>query len=780
MLKSYITIAWRSLRRHLGYTAINLVGFSLGIASFLLVTFYVMQEYSFDRYHPDGDRLYRVVGLGGMESSLKNVGMPGNPLEELRTSYSEVDVATEVRPCQTDRMMVDGNWFLNLDMRCTDSKVFDMFGFELLQGNPTTVLERPHTAVITQSLARRVFGNRDPVGQSLPIDFFGSPASFEITGLMGDVPANTHFRTDLFLSQVSLLSTEVCLDCGGAEVYARLNPGADPAVVSSRLAASITEQYSYLDNVALEPVSAIHFSEYGAERGGDQRYVYLLLVIGVVVLLLACANYMNLATARAIGRAREVGLRKVVGARRQQIVRQFLIEALLIAVLALPMAAILLVLVLPSFNRLAETDISLLTQLDGRLVIVLIGILLTVGILAGSYPALFLSRYSPVSIFQKRIALSGARLRKGLVVFQFAVSIALLAGTLIISDQLNFIQQRNLGFDRDQVVVVPLVGDDVMAKYVPIREAFTRTAGVREATAGTGVPGQRRFGWMRFFLKPFEGDDATVFLVRPLIDKHMLATFDIPLIAGRNITGVDELKETLINTAAVEAMRWESPEAAIGQTITGNHRVVGVIADMHYESLHQEIMPLMMGTVGGNNMPGYIAVKLGGGEIETALDGLKHTWEDMGIEMPFEYTFLDEEIAKMYEQEQRAESVFGLFTGLAILIACMGLFGLVAFAAAQRTREFGIRRVLGATWAHIARALTGDFLVLIGVAALIAVPVAYMAAERWLEAFAFRITVAPAPFIVAGVCALLIALVTMSLQVMRSTAADPVESLRHE
>ncbi len=786
MLQSYFTIAWRSLRRQAGYAAINLFGLALGIACFLLAVLFIRHEYSFDTYHPDAERLYRLVALSGFGEKQWWDGTSGDPLPELDASSSDVDKVTRIRRCGTDRIEHDRTWYLDISMKCAESSLFDVLGFELLRGDPGQVLDRPHTAVVTASFAERLFGDQDPIGRTLPIQVFDTLAAVEITGVMADIPKNTHFTADLFLSRESLIGTPLCLDCGGESIYARMQPGANLEALSARILTLIrdTQGKSHVEDIDFEPITAIHFSSMFAERQGDSRYVWLLSAIALIVLLIACANYMNLATARAMNRRREVGLRKVVGAHRTQLMRQFLVEALLLAALALPVAMLFLFAALPTFNTLAETDVRFVAQADLQLLGIVSAIVLLVGLFAGSYPALFLSRFSQIAVLHGSMAAgaSGARLRKVLVVAQFTATIAMFAGTFIVREQLAYVREKNLGFDADQVVLVSLTDRALMEQYEVYREQIAGVAGVRSATAGTGVPGMPWFGGNRLAIHPFGKDQAPVTLRLAMIDDAMLETMNISLLAGRNIPDTEPVfmnMDVIVNMATVRAMQWASAEDAIGKPIDTNMHVVGVIPDIHFASLHQAFEPLLLQPI--HQKQAYtIAAKLEGGSIEQTIEGMERVWEATGTTMPFEYRFLDEEINALYAQEQRAARIFSLFSFLAVMIACMGLLGLAAFAAAQRTKEIGIRRVLGATGAHIVRLLTTDYVKLILIAAVLAVPLAYYAAERWLEAFAFHIDIAPGPFLAAGIVALLVALFTTGLQAYRATRTDPVESLRHE
>jgi len=784
MFKHHLTIAWRTVRRHKGYAFINIVGLAVGIACFLLVVLYVQHELSFDTYHERDDRLYRLVTYSGFGEKQWTDYISGDPIPEMRASYTDVEDATKYMRCGADRIKLDQEIFQDIKMMCAESNLFNLFSFDLVQGDAATVLDRPNTAVITRSLARRLFGQADPVGQHLPIQFDRDQAPlFEITGLMEDVPANTHFTFDLALSYVSLESTNRCLTCG-QPMYALLAEGADPEAVAGRILSYIRDVQGkeYVEDLRLEPLAAVHFSDIHAERQGDVRYVYLLSAIALVLLLIACANYMNLATARAARRTREVGVRKVLGAHRGQLVRQFFFETLLLTLLALPLALGLLVAALPFFNALADAAVTPAWGRNGLLYLAIFGIVAVVGLLAGSYPALFLSAFRPVAVLRGRLGggFTGAWLRKGLVVFQFAASIILIGVTLVVLRQLDFMQHKKLGFDAEQVLLLTVTDPVLIQEPERVKQEFLRHAAVTQATAGWGLPGERGFAGVGYIHRPQGEDGPAIRFNHPVIDADFLETLQIPLIAGRNVAAQvpERGAEALINETGLKAMGWTSPEEALGQEI-GSELIVGVVKDFHIESLHQAINPLLMRQNQYGNT-GRVALRIAGGDVEGTLADLEAIWTSLGTDMPFEFSFLTDTLDQLYEQEQRAAQVFGLFAGLAMLIACLGLFGLAAFTAQQRTKEIGIRKVLGATVQHILVLLSRDFVRLVLVAFVVAVPVIYVAMQRWLEAFAYRIEISWEQFLMAGSLALVIAFLTVGFQAIKAALTDPVDSLRYE
>ncbi|MEM1094476.1 MAG: ABC transporter permease [Bacteroidota bacterium] len=782
MLRNYLTIALRNLRRDLRYTFINLLGLALGVACVLLAVLYVQHEYSFDQYHEKGDRLYRITSYGGFNEKQWNGFLSGDPFEEMRTSYSEVDEVARAMRCGTDRVRLGEALHRDLRMQCTESSIFSMFTLPFVQGDPNTALDQPNTAVITVSTAARFFGDADPVGQTIPVLFAynaETPRDFTVTGVMEDLPTNTHLSFDLLLSYESLRTTPRCLTCGQA-VYTTLNPGGDTEAVGDRILAHIrdVDGKDYVEDVALMPVAELHFSGL-VMNGGNIQYLYILGLIALAVLLIACANYMNLATAQFGQRLREIGVRKVLGAARRQLIGQFLIESLLLTLLALPMALLLLVVALPMFNTLAETEVAIRWSENALLFGSLGTLVVVVGLVAGSYPALFLSGFQPVAVLKGRLSLGQGALylRRALVVFQFSAALVLIAFTLVVLGQLRYMQDAELGFDTDQIVTVTL--NDRALSMAPdrVRQAFAQLAAVEHTTAGSSFPGNLRgYGYSH----QLEGSDAKVTFKMARIDDGLLDAFDIPLLAGRNIS--PDLKprsmEGLVNEATMRAMGWASAEDALDKEI-GYVRVVGVVPDFNFISLHQDIEPLVM-EQNQFGQAGAVAVKLRGGEIREGLDQLEAAWAELGTTEPFEYAFLDDTIQQQYEQEERTARIIGAFAGLTILIACLGLFGLAAFTVQRRTKEIGVRKVLGASVPSILALLFRSTALLLAVALVVTIPVVYVLAERWLEAFAFRIAVGPTVFVLAGAVVLVLALVATGTQATRAALANPVESLRHE
>ena len=796
MLRSYLTIAIRNLRRHSGYAFINILGLSVGVACCLLAFLYIRYEYSFDAYHKKGDRVYRLISYTGFGEKHWQAFVSGEIAAAMRNTYTDVEDASRVIRSSIKTIVFQDEVHSDIRTIFTESSLFNILSLALIRGDATAVLDRPQTAVITNSLARSLFQDRDPVGQFIPLRLAGRNLEFEITGVTRDIPVNSYLRFDLLLSWESLRNTGSCLDCGQM-VYVLLKPGRDPNVVAEQALSFIqnTRRKTDVDveDLRLERLDHIHFSH--IDGRGDIRYVYLLTSIATLVLLIACINYMNLATARSISRVKEVGVRKAVGACPFEIIRQFLAETLVLCVLALPAILVLLSTAIPYFNTLADSRLHLDLGASLDLFGALVAVLVLVALVAGSYPAFFLSRFRPTEMLMGRLPgkLSSLGLRRALIVFQFAASVVLIVATAVIFNQLSYMQNKNLGFDAEQVITLEITDPDLSQHPQRILDSFRRQSGVLSVSALQGAPGEDLFSGATFASRPFGGDQPTVQFVTTPIDTAFLSTFKIPLLEGRNVSHVttpvslDEegLKaigesptEVLINEAGVKAMRWDGPEAALEKQVS-IWRVVGVVADFNFQSLHREVQPLFL-TQNRFGMSTTIAIRLAPGDVPGTISKLRMIWKNSDTVMPFEFRFLTEELDELYASEQRTAKIFGSFAGLAIFVSCLGLLGLAAFAAAQRTKEIGIRKVHGATSANIVALLTSEFVGLVIIAVVVAIPIAYILTRSWLQDFAFRIQLGFGPFLLAGLITMMIAVVTTGLQAMRAASVDPVSSLRWE
>jgi putative ABC transport system permease protein len=802
MLRNYLLVALRLIRRQRGYSVINILGLAVGLACCLLIALFVRDELAYDRFHEHANRIYRVVLEGSTPNTPPdNFAVTGRPVgPALLATYPEVEAAVRIAPYNPS-VRQRGEYFFDDDVFYAEPSFFEVFTFPLVEGDAATALRDPYTAVVTESTALRYFPGRSAVGETLVLD---DSIHVAVTGIARDAPAASHFSFDILLSFATYdaLTPEPPQPqwlVFGMYTYVLLRPGVDAGAFTARIenhvqeaVAEVLAQISLTLRLGLEPLTGIYLhSQHSYQIGptSSAATVYAFLAIALFVLLIACVNYMNLATARSMQRAREVGVRKSVGASRGLLVRQFLGESVLMAMLALVVALVLVALALPFFNAVAGKELSFWTILSPEFLLALVAAALAVGLLAGSYPALVLSGFVPALVLKGELTTSrhGARLRQGLVVFQFAVSVALIVGTVAVIQQLNYVRAQDLGFDREHLVVLTaqgVPGVQMAQRYETAKERILQHPGVLSAAASSSSPGNQPVPrWLH--AEGLEEDDSR--RVRLLsIDHDFVETYGLDVIAGRPFSRDFETdpQAALINESAVAAFGWGSPEEALGKWVDfggsmGLQRpVVGVVRDYHHLSLHERVEP--MAIVITPSSFNRFTLRLDGRQLPAAIEHMQATWAEIFPGFPFEYAFVDETFDTQYQAEARLSRVIGAFAALAILVACLGLFGLAAFTAQQRRREIGVRKVLGASTGHLVTLLSKDFLVLVAVAFVIGAPLAYFGMNRWLEGFAYRVTLGPELFLAAGLIALIIAGITVSGQALRAAMADPVKAIRAE
>ncbi|MEM1093623.1 MAG: ABC transporter permease [Bacteroidota bacterium] len=781
MIRSYLTTALRSLTRHKGYTAVHVLGLTIGLAAALLVGLYIQHSTSFDRFHEHHDRIYRVLLHADLfpEHPWQR-SMPDDLRAIMRNQDAQVEDVVRFHHSDADQVAAQERTAEGIVVRYTDSNLFEVFSFELLIGNPKTVLDAPRTAVLTRSVARRLFGENNPVGETISVPSSEGAGVYEVTGVMADMPRNSHLVVDLLLSGATL-------GVGGSvpkwthEPYLLLRPNADPEAVATRILTYVreVEEKEYMDFARLEPIKDAYFSDAPAARQGDIRYVYLLFGIGVLVLLMACANYINLSTARAAQRLREVGVRKALGASTGQLMRQYLAETVLLTCLVLPMAFLLLMVVMPHFNTYAQVELTPGDVLKGAFIWMAVAVVLFTGLASGVYPALVLAKQNASATLRGgKTGRQKGRLRKTLVVFQFASSIVLMAATLVVVAQLRHMNDRPLGFTPQHVMVIPIEDEMLRAQPEPLMQAIREVATVEHVASALGLPGQQRFVavMMGILLDPADEDHFVV--PHPPVDSTFLSVMGIPLLAGRSFdTHSAERSEIIVNESAVSILGWNSPEDALGKMLMGDLEVVGVAADFNYQSLHKAVRPLAM-------QPGrsawQLAVRFQPGTEAQTRAAIASLWPRFEHTEPFEPTLLEDDLANLYGSETRTAAVLTAFAALAIFIACLGLIGLTAYTAEQRRKEIGIRKVLGARISQIVTLLTRDVGALLLVAALCAAPLVFGFMPMWLEQFAYRIDLGA--HVLALACGLvgLIILLPITYQAVRAAAQNPANSLRSE
>jgi len=816
MFNKSFTVAVRNLWRNKVISVIHVLGLALGIATCLLIVLFIRHEWSYDRYNVHADRIVRVTFGGHMNGhEIKEANVMPPVAATMKKDFPEVLEATRLRAVGVHRISYGTKNFREDDLAFVDSNFFRVFTLPLIKGDANTALVQPFTIVITRALATKYFGTGNPIGKVL--DFTDDHHSLTVTGVIEGVPETSHFHFDCFASMASLPEASApSWMSSNFYTYLLLPGGYDLKKLQAKLPGMV-EKYIGPQLQKGMGVSLAQFRANGNEIGftlqaltdihlhsdltgdlsapGDIRYVYILGAVAIFMILIACINFMNLSTAGATKRAKEVGIRKVLGSLRGQLVGQFLIESLLLTAAAMVIALVLVGLSLPAFSRLAGHDLSLGWDALPSMLPVLLLFTLGTGLLAGAYPAFFLSAFRPVMVLKGlfKAGRGNVGLRSSLVVFQFFISISLIIGTAVVYRQLSYIQHKKLGYDRDQVLIVQdmwaLGGAQSFFRQELARDP--RVSGVAESGY---LPAGYSYG-NNFLVYADNHSDKYANTLRYQVDEQYIPTMGMEIKAGRNFSKAFGADSTaiIINETAAQNFGWATGPGgrtdmseAIGHTITEPNRdrpattyhVIGVVKDFHFRSLREMITPLVM-TLGGTEGSSLI-VRIKTKEVAGLLANLQKRWTDQKATVPFSYSFLDDRFQETYKAEQNIGRILGIFAGLTIFVACLGLFGLATFTAEQRTREIGIRKVLGANTASVVALLSKDFLRLVILAFGIAAPLAWWMMNRWLQDFAYRVTVGWWIFVLAAALALLITLATVSFRATRAARANPINSLRSE
>jgi len=786
MFRNYLKIALRNIRKHKGYSFINIAGLAIGIAACLLLFLWVRDELSYDRYHDKADRIYRVISQYEAEGKTRRFGWTSAPVgPALVNEFPEIEKA--VRFARNGFVVSYQNKRFVEQVYFTDPEVFDVFSFPLVKGNPKNALKEPYSIVISEEMSRKYFGDEDPLGKIITL---GEQRDYRITGIFKDIPQNSHFRFR-FLGLFSDYASSHFDQWGISNywTYILVSENFSPDEFEEKIPPFVEKhrgkdsRYVYKTSYPLQALTRIHlYSNLRGEIGPNSSMgiIYIFSAIAVFILLIACLNYINLSTARYAIRAKEVGLRKVIGATRPQLIKQFLGETFLFSFIALPLSVMLAELFLPLFNSLSGKKLAVHYFDNIFLVPVLAFIILFVGFASGIFPAFFISTLKPVSALRGMFKASskGSALRKTLIVGQFAISILFLVSTFIVFSQLNYMRNRNLGLDKEHVVTLPIYDKDVLGKLETIKNEFLQSSSVLNVSVSNFFPGKATMYQNYRYEGMSESENP---MIRWLVVDHaFIETFGIELVAGRNFSKrfpSDIDHAYILNESAVKEIGWESP---VGKEleIMNKGPVIGVVKDFHFRPLHQKIEPAALYIY--PKLFQYISVRISPTDFSRSLDFLKAKWQALVPGQTFQYSFLDEDFDNLYKAEMRLGKIFTVVTFLAIFIACLGLFGLAAFEALQRTKEMGIRKVLGASAAGIVLLLSKEFTKWVLLANIIAWPVAYYAMNRWLQNFAYRINIGPLIFIQSAVLALLVALLTVSYQAMKVSLANPVDTLRYE
>lgn len=791
MLRNYLKIAVRNLLKHKTYSFINLAGLAIGIACCVLMLLFIYEEFSYERFHVNAQRIYRVGNEGQFGTEIWKGARTSHPLAPaLRAEFPEVQQAVRFYRLPQPLVQYGDKKFVESRFFYADAAVFAVFTFPLISGDPNTALAQPYSLVLAQEMAEKYFGADDPLGQTLTIAGAGD---FQITGVLQNIPANSQLSCDFLASYETLRAQNNpnFADWGAivTSTYVLLPAQYQAAALEAKFPAFVakyqTQSQGATQRLFLDPLLDLHLhSSFNSDLGtrGSMATIYLLAVIATFILLIACINFMNLSTARSLRRAREVGVRKVMGAQRLQLARQFLGEAVLLSFGAMLLAIPLVELLLPIFNQLVDKKLALdwSENLAAAGVFAAIGLL--VGVISGSYPALALSAFQPAEVLKSQVQTraAGSRLRQALVIVQFAISIIFIVSTMIVGAQLEFFRNKKLGFNKAQVVALRLQDRALGARYETIKQELQQNANILSVAAASQLPGT---GEGQYYYN-LEGREEAITLSTYFIDAAFIPTLGIELAAGRSFStnvATDATSAFMINETAARQFGWKEP---LGKMINWDNTkkgpVIGVVKDFHTLSLREPIEPLVIQIFPEPIYVNYIVARLAPHDIPSTLAFIKEKWQTFDPQYPFKYSFLDEDFDRLYRAEARLAEIFSYASVLTIFIACLGLLGLASFTAEQRTKEIGVRKVLGASVAQIIVLLSRDFAKLVGVAFVVATPLAYFVMHRWLQNFAYRTNIELQTFLWAGLLALITACLTVSYQAAKAALMNPVESLRYE
>jgi putative ABC transport system permease protein len=796
MYKSYFKIGWRTLLRNKEYTLINIAGLALSITCCILIFVLVKHHSGFDDFHQNEDRIYRIVTEQHRESVSFTNSVP-SPLgmvlrenhtytEKVARMFQEADAVISFERNGEKQLIKEPQGFA-----FTEPEFFDIFNFPLSQGNMKTALAEPNSAIITERLAKKYFGVQNPIGQVITYDNF---LPFTITGILEDLPENTDITAEIFVSYSSMKDFNPWLASdeawggitGGMYCYALLRPGVSPVEVEEALAPYVKLHRPESKNVhhyKLQALSDIHFD---ARYGGamEKSDIGILIAIGVFLLLTACVNFVNLATAQALKRSKEVGVRKVLGSFRTQLFWQFIFETAIIATVSILIALVAALALVPYVNAFFSTQIPVNFLTDGTLVLFIIGLDVLITLLAGCYPAFILTGFKPVAALKGKLSmqqLGGFNTRRSLIVMQFAISQVLIIGVIVIMNQMRYAKQAELGFDKESIVMVG-IGSDSLYSMKSLKNEFLRLPGIEKVSLCYQPPASEN-SWNNSIRFGSDTEEVNFPTNMKLADADFISTFDLELLAGRNLTPSDTVREMVVNEALLQSLGITSYEDALGEMIYANGGnmvgpIVGVVRNFHDRSMHAEISPALITTAG--NMYFNYAIKINGQSVKTTLEEIEELWEAQNPDKLFEYSFVEESIAQFYEAEDTLLKGIQFFSFIAIFIGCLGLYGLISFMISQKTKEIGIRKVMGGGVAHIIWLFGQEFVRLILIAFLIAAPIGWWFMNQWLQDFEFKITLDVWTFALAIGSSIIIAALTVGYQVIRVAYINPVLSLKTE
>jgi putative ABC transport system permease protein len=795
MIRNYLLLAVKHLRKQKVFSVINILGLTVGITCCFLIFLFILNEMSYDNFHKNGKNIYRVMRTGDMNGETREIPyLSPAYATALKNDYPDaIEQAVRVMP-DNDLISYKNISYNEKNVYIADSNFFRFFDFNLVKGNAATVLNEPNSIVLTQTTAKKYFGDNDPVGKILELN---KEQQLKVTGVCKDVPVNSHLQFDMVIS-MSTLRSIVSPDwftqfpSNNLFTYVQLNPAVDPARLKQRFP-SFMDKYlgeyyaasGFKMGLTIKPLDQIYFAAdaFDNVKHGNKKMVYVFMSIAILILVIACINFINLATARATDRSKEVGLRKVLGAMRKQLVGQFILESVLYATIACLLSIGLLQLLMPAYSNLLGYELPAYWT-NPWVYVFIVGVIVVVGLLAGSYPALMLSSFSPIDSLKGKLkrGTSGAFFRKALVVFQFGISVLLIVSVVVIMNQMSYVRNADLGFDKEQSMIVKFDNNDIAEHRQQFKNELLNIPAVKNVSLMSGEPG----GFHDSYGFEAEANPTETYMFNTeFSDFDFVKTLSLKIIAGRDFSetfGTDSAEAVLINRTAATKLGY-TPQQALGKWIRNTtrdslrRRIVGVVEDYHYVSLKDPIGPLVI-TPGRDRR--LALVKLKTDNLQSTISSIKKAYAAAAPAYPFEYNFLDERFDRLYRTESRQQSVLSIFSIIAIFIACLGLFGLASYTAVKKTKEIGIRKVLGSSVQNIVLLLSKDLLKPVLIGTIIAMPVGYYAMNKWLQGFAYRINFHWWMFAIAIVVSVSIALVTVGFQAVKAAIANPVKSLRTE
>jgi putative ABC transport system permease protein len=793
MFSNYLKISIRNIKRYKGYSVINIAGLAVGIACSIFILLWMQDELSFDRFHENADRIYRIVFSTSDDGTPTNANGSFGVGPALKRDFPEVIETVRIRKMgqgvkryvgYKDKKYYESGFFF------AEPTLLTVFNFPLIDGDPDSALDEPNSIVLTEEAAKKYFGRENPIGKTIEADPYndGELMLFRITGVAKNVPRQSHSHFDFLASYNSLKEDTETFDGFYQHfTYVFLSDRSAVESLDRKLLDFIHRNWKKDPwyTIGLQPLLDIRLHsrlKSEIEPTGDILYVYIFAAIAVFVLMIACINFMNLTSARAVKRAKEVGIRKVIGARKSQLIRQFLGESVLISAFSASVAVLVVILAMPLFNRLTNKAITLSFLADSSFILGISAIVVSVGFIAGTYPAFFLSAFQPMHSLKSRTgySFSGTALRKGLVIFQFALSVGIIFATLIVHKQMKYIQSLHLGYDKEQIMVIPL-SKDLRQNYEAFRNELLKNPGIENAATSGYVPTR---GSMHFSFR-FQGMEDSLSQVVYYVDKEFIDTYGLKILAGNNIRRLasnTKSLELLASELTTKEAGYPSPREAVGKSFTLDEykgQIVGVVNDITIYSLHREPYSIcyLVTPIGNHN---YLSIRMLPQNISETIAYVQQTWQKMIPYYPLDYFFLDESFEQMHIADKKMGEIFSIFSILAIFVACMGLFGLAAFTAEQKTKEIGVRKVLGASVPSIYLMLSQEFLKWVILANVLAWPLAYYAMHKWLQNFAYRVMISWEIFFASAGVALVISLMTVSYQSIKAAIANPVNSLRYE